>query len=71
MVFTFTAMTGIEDDICSGVIQTGLVSSDLPSLTQHPVLVTPLVMTRPQPHTLVKILPLSCTVHTLIGPLVS
>ena len=64
-------MTGIQNDIGPGVVQTRLVSPDLPRLAEHPVLVAPLVMTGPQPHTLVKILPLGCAVHTLVGPLVS
>ena len=70
-LFTFTAMTGIEDHIWPGVVQTGLVSPNLPSFAEHPVLVTPLVMAWPQPHTLVKILSLGRAVHTLVWPLVS
>ena len=49
-------MTGIEDDIGPGVVQTRLVSPDLPRLAEHPVLVTPLVMARPHPYRLVQVL---------------
>ena len=59
-------MTGIQDHVGPGIVQTGLVSPYLPGLAEHPVLVTPLVMTWPQPHTLVKILSLGRAVHTLV-----
>ena len=40
-------VTGIEDDLTSGVIQAGLVSPDLAVLGQHPVLVAAL-QTKPK-----------------------
>ena len=67
VLVALTAVARVENDIRPCVVQAGLVPPDLTSLAQHPILVTALVVARPQTHGLVKVLSLGCAVHTLVG----
>ena len=68
VLVAFAAVAGVENHLRAGIVQTRLVSPDLSSLAQHPVLVAALAVTRPQTNSLVKILSLGCTVNTLVRP---
>jgi len=58
----------VEDRIAASVIEASFVTANLSLLGEHPVLISSLVVTRPETHWFVKVLGFDGAVHTLPTP---
>jgi hypothetical protein len=71
ILIALASMARVENHISSSKVQACLVPPNLALLAKHPVLVTPLVVARPQTHWLVQVLSFSRAVNALVAPFIS